>query len=266
MPQSNWHHTIIRVLTYNSPLIKMNYIINYFAFQPPMCTYDPSTIHLSMVPRKIISSIETKQYMVPYLYYLLDTDKDTLIICHGNAEDIGTADVRRIACMYNVNVCIFEYSGYGMHTCLTANEENIYEDVRAIYHHLIRDKGIDSNKIIIFGRSIGSGPACYLAKYLCDINRAPKGLILVSPILSALTTVIGISFWVDIFCNYEKAPDVKCPTLVIHGNTDSVVKYDHGQRLAELFPNLYNFVTIEGCGHDDIICYSYHQGIIDFLK
>jgi fermentation-respiration switch protein FrsA (DUF1100 family) len=44
---------------------------------------------------------------------------------------------------------------------------------------------------------------------------------------------------------------VQTPTLVIHGDRDSVIPYRHGQRLYETLPGPKRLVTIPGGDHND---------------
>lgn len=56
-----------------------------------------------------------------------------------------------------------------------ANEENILEDALYVYDYINKVLGIDEENIIIFGRSIGTGPATHVAS-----KRKPGCLLLMS--------------------------------------------------------------------------------------
>ena len=56
-----------------------------------------------------------------------------------------------------------------------ANQENILENALYVYDYINKVIGIDESNIIIFGRSIGSGPASYVSS-----KRKPGALILMS--------------------------------------------------------------------------------------
>lgn len=219
----------------------MQAFINYFAFPAPFPSYDGNTKHLTFAYRD--------EFMLPILFYN-DNHQNTILICHGNGEDIGFYDVEKISKAWEANICIFEYSGYGLHGCHYANEANICKDILAAVDYLL-DQGVTYSNLIIYGRSIGSGPACFLASELCKQNNDPKALILVSPFLSITTTVIGMSIYGDFFLNYEKAPYITCETFIIHGTADGVVPYDHGQRLGDMFQKC-NFESLANIGHNNI--------------
>ena len=55
------------------------------------------------------------------------------------------------------------------------NEENINEDALYVYDYVNKVFGVEEQNIIIFGRSMGSGPACHVAA-----KRNPGCLLLMS--------------------------------------------------------------------------------------
>ena len=75
-----------------------------------------------------------------------------------------------------MNFMAMEYPGYGLYTGMKANEDQIKEDAETVYAFIINSLHKKQNDILVFGRSIGTGPACHIAsKY------EPLALILMSP-------------------------------------------------------------------------------------
>lgn len=249
----------------------MGALISYIAFPRIPCSYNYKLSYLHFVDRTEIyqSCMYDSEtiHKIPIRYYELDVDLPTILMCHGNGVDIGCIDISIIAKNFNVNVCIFDYAGYGLHSCRSASELGCQEDVIAVYKYLIDIRGVIPENLIIYGRSLGSGVACYLAHYMCTIeNNKPRGLVLVSPLMSAVRTVMNSWLPGDIFMNYMLAPKITCPTLILHGDNDDIIPYSCGYELSKLFPNLSKFVTLSGCGHNDISCLSYYTGVINFLE
>jgi hypothetical protein len=87
-----------------------------------------------------------------------------------------------------------------------------------VYDYLVNNLKIKEKNILIFGRSIGSGPATHLAA-----NRNPGILILMSPFTSLRNVVSNIagkflSYAIkERFKNIDLMEKVKCPTFIIHG-------------------------------------------------
>jgi len=57
-----------------------------------------------------------------------------------------------------------EYSGYGEQDNTDCSENYIYNDIVCVYNYLIDQLNIKPEDIILYGRSLGSGPSCYLAE------------------------------------------------------------------------------------------------------
>jgi fermentation-respiration switch protein FrsA (DUF1100 family) len=91
--------------------------------------------------------------------------------------------------------------------------------------------GYKKENVIIFGRSMGSGPSCFLAEQF-----KPRALILMSPFTSikdvAYNLIGSISYFVnDHFKNLECMKNIKCPVLLIHGEDDQLIPHSHSKKL-----------------------------------
>jgi len=92
--------------------------------------------------------------------------------------------------------------------------------------------GVRYGQIILFGRSLGSGPAVHLAS-----QYPVGGLILVSAFSSikgAVQSIVGRFFaWTfeERFPNYRVIANVSCSTLFIHGERDGLIPAEHSLRL-----------------------------------
>lgn len=63
-----------------------------------------------------------------------------------------------------MNILGVEYPNYGVYKSNTiCNEENILSDSKYVLKFVTKQLKFDLKNIIIFGRSLGSGPAVYLA-------------------------------------------------------------------------------------------------------
>ena len=128
-----------------------------------------------------------------------------------------------------------EYPGYGLYNG-DPNETQILEDSEAVFRYIVGTLGFDSSKIIVSGRSMGSGPSIHLA-----LKFRVKILVLVSPFLSikeVTKNVFGSLASMVIkerFDNQTKMWQVGCPTIIIHGQNDKLVPFDHALVLKSTF-------------------------------
>ncbi|CAD8087421.1 unnamed protein product [Paramecium primaurelia] len=168
--------------------------------------------------------------------YINNQSKQTLVYFHSNGEDLYQAYelMWRIGNSLKLNILGVEYPGYGIYKG-DSNEQTILEDADHIMNYLINTKKIEESNIMICGRSIGSGPACYIAsKY------KPFMLILISPFLSIQQLVehkLGKFVSVLIkerFPNYKHISEVQCPIYILHGQSDNMIPLSHALKLQRL--------------------------------
>ncbi len=133
--------------------------------------------------------------VMPYLFlpFYTSSDKSTvsaecLLYFHGNAEDIGHS-ISLLNSMRNflkINVMAMEYPGYGLANHYQRNPHEMKENALGFYKMVNEKLGFPHENIIVFGRSIGSGPASYVA----GSNPNVRTLVLMSPI-SSIRDVAG---------------------------------------------------------------------------
>jgi hypothetical protein len=105
-----------------------------------------------------------------------------LIYFHGNAEDIGLSYemLDHLRSSLKINILAVEYSSYGIYKdnggC---NSEKITMDAVYVFEYCVQETHLKERDILIFGRSMGSGPATFLAAHY-----NPGALILMSPYTS----------------------------------------------------------------------------------
>jgi len=114
-------------------------------------------------------------------------------------------------------VLAVEYPGYGVYKGDKSSEQ-ILTDAEIVYWYLTRTIQIQSKNIILFGRSIGSGPATHLATYDCAGLILMSGYVSIKEIVKDFTGGSLLQHFVkDHFNNSEKIRNTKCPILLIHG-------------------------------------------------
>jgi fermentation-respiration switch protein FrsA (DUF1100 family) len=220
----------------------------YFAsdrmiFLPPRASYSATRLPIVMVPADDGASIAT-------LYLPNPRATLTLLYSHGNAEDLGQLapwleEYRRAG----FAVLAFDYRGYGASTGGPPSASGATRDMEAVYHHAVRTLGIAPSRIVLYGRSVGSGPATELAARL-----PVGGLVIESGFVSAfrvLTRVALLPF--DRFHNLRHIRQVRSPVLVIHGQEDEVIPWSHGRRLFDAANEPRLALWVEGAHHNDVL-------------
>ena len=189
----------------------------------------------------------------------------TILYSHGNAEDLGRIEEFLNNWVSNgYSVLAYDYPGYG-HSPGKPSESGCYDAIDASYQHLTEKLEILPNKIVVWGRSLGTGPSCYLAE-----KEKFGGLILETPFITAYRTVTETPVlpW-DRFRNINRAPNIQNKSMVIHGREDKIVPFRHGKRIFNALPEPKTFLEFIHSGHNDLPDTGgekYREGITDFLN
>ncbi|MDP8237204.1 MAG: alpha/beta hydrolase [Candidatus Erginobacter occultus] len=199
-----------------------------------------------------------------------EADRGTVLFCHGNAGNISHR-LESIAVFHRLglNVLIFDYRGFGRSEG-SPDEEGTYLDAEAAYRHLREEKGIDPERIVIFGRSLGGAVAIELA-----LRARAGALVAESTFTSAVEMGKLIFPFLPIrllirnrYDSLAKVGELQLPSLFIHSPGDELVPFEMGERLFQTAAEPKEFFRISG-GHGDgflITGPSYVEGIDSFLK
>ncbi len=187
-----------------------------------------------------------------------------VIYFHGNAEDAGAATdwLNCIAKYLNVHVVAVEYQGYGLYNSDgSPSESAVLEDAELVYRYVLSALQVRSSDVVLFGRSIGSGPACYLAA-----KHHPHSLVLMSAFTSlraVVKTYVGslLQYLVaERFNNKKRLQRVKCPVFIVHGRQDDVVPWEQAVELSKAIKGKQKLWIAEGMSHNTM------DFCADFLK
>ncbi len=148
-------------------------------------------------------------------------------------------------------VYLVNYRGYGGSSG-KPTEKGIYSDALAIFDK-IRDK---HSEISVFGRSLGSGVAAYLAT-----KREFKDLVLITPYDSVQSMVqerfplYPMSILLkDKYDSVSRAKDIEVKTLILIAEKDNLIGMKHTQKLIDAFPpSQVEVKIIDSVGHNSIL-------------
>jgi len=181
-------------------------------------------------------------------------EKPTIVWLHGNASNVALTTAQAFAYLKaGYGLLAVEYRGYAGNPG-RPSEEGLYKDSRAFIEWL-KSRGTKENNIILYGESIGSGPALQMAMEYPALNT----IILQSPFTTMIEAVrkhypYMPNKWLvkDKYDNFSKIDKIKAPLIVVQGTEDFIIPYSHGVKLYEAAPEPKSLITIEGGGHNDM--------------
>lgn len=188
----------------------------------------------------------------------------TILYSHANAEDLGGIYpwCKFLSKMLRVNLLAYDYTGYGMAFDQgKPSEEDCYADVQAAYKFVRQNLKVQPQNIVLYGRSLGGGPSCFMAAGTGQsVDKAlggpVGGVILHAPFLSVYRIVVdtGCTVYGDKFPNIDYVPQIKSPVILVHGTADQIVPFNHSERLYEALQPACRArpLYIEGMGHNNV--------------
>jgi alpha-beta hydrolase superfamily lysophospholipase len=205
------------------------------------------------------------------LHFKTADSKGVIVYFHGNAGSLSSwGSVAPDFTNRGYDVFIADYQGYGKSTGRILSEKMLHNDAAAIYSYI--KNRYPEDRIILYGRSIGTGIACHLA-----MQNKPRMLILESPYFS-LKDIANrfIPFMpavlIDKIFKYPLRtdlwiPNVACPVYLFHGTEDEIIPFNSSVRLIPLIRTEHELIAVPGGGHNDLIEYPvYHDGLDRILR
>ena len=184
-------------------------------------------------------------------WYVPAGEGATVLFHHGNSGNVSRrVDIIKIFNRLGLNVFIFDYGGYGKSPG-AATEHGTYMDSRAAWKWLTGEKGVSPEKVIIYGRSLGSAIASRLAT---EVTAAALVLD------SAFTSIEDIAaekfpfIPARLLCrfgydNLESLENITVPVLIVHSTADELIPVEHGKRLFNAAKGPKELLLISG-SHD----------------
>jgi fermentation-respiration switch protein FrsA (DUF1100 family) len=171
-----------------------------------------------------------------------------LLYAHGNGELIDHwADAFEPARARGAAALLVEYPGYGR-SAGAPSEASIRETLIAAFDWAAAQDGIDARRIVGWGRSLGGGAVCALAR-----ERPLAALVLESTFTSVRSMALrfGVPGFLvrDPFDNLSLVRGFERPLLLLHGERDEVVAVSHSRALHAALPT--SELHLLPCGHND---------------
>lgn len=151
----------------------------------------------------------------------------------------------------NYDVFIINYRGFGKSEGTITSEEQFGNDMQTVYNSF--KKQYSENNIIVYGYSLGSGPAAKLAA-----ENHPKMLLLLAPYYSFQDMAqkafpyLPLSLLLKYrFKTFEQIQKIKSPIVIFHGDSDTKIKVEASERLSKYLKPTDQLILLPGQPHNN---------------
>jgi pimeloyl-ACP methyl ester carboxylesterase len=184
----------------------------------------------------------------------------------GNAEEVsGTLVDPRWP--RDWTIVAINYRGYGTSEG-TPGELALVADAQVIYDAIVVQPEVDARRIVVLGRSLGTGVAVKLAA-----ARALAGLILVSPFDSLVALGRTHYPWLPVstllrhrFDSDVDARRIQVPLLAIVADRDSIIPHERSQALYDAWAGPKSWLVVRATDHNTLsVPDAFWAGVAGFL-
>ncbi len=212
----------------------------------------------------IVNNLTKQQSVELHGWVLNPGQSKALIYFGGNAEQITARQAFLTSVFHDYSIYLVNYRGFGRSQG-TPSETALFSDALAIYDQIKNSH----QSITVYGRSLGSGVAVYLAT-----QRKLKQLLLLTP-YDSVTQVAQQAYpifpvgWLlkDHFNSAAYAGEVKVPVLISIAEQDKTITMDRSLSLQHALVNAEVSVSvIAGAAHNDVVEFpQYRAAVQDFI-
>jgi hypothetical protein len=170
----------------------------------------------------------------------------------GNAEEVSwlVPEWSRVPAWA---LLLVNYRGYGLSDG-RPSETTLYRDAVALYDRATARADIDSRRVVVLGRSLGTGVATYLAS-----QRPVAGVVLISPYDNLVEVARGVYPFLPVdrflrhrFDSAARAGLIHAPLLALVAARDNVIPPERSQNLVQAWGGPARLELLDGVDHNTI--------------
>jgi alpha-beta hydrolase superfamily lysophospholipase len=265
---SYWIHIIVIIfIAYVAISIALYYLQDYMLFKPEKLSKDFQFNYDNQEFKEY--NLETRDGAIinGIRFFPKGESKGVVLYLKGNSKSIkGWGKFAVDFTRHGYNVFMVDYRGFGKSTG-RRSQKAIKRDLQEVYNKI--KELTTEDRIILYGRSLGSGFAAKLA----SMNN-PKMLVLDAPYYSLTKVTARYAPFMPLSIlikyplpTYKWLKYVQCPIHIIHGTNDTLIPYKTSVKLSQVNPSLTKLHTVIGGGHKNLNNFeSYHKMIHEILN
>ena len=206
-----------------------------------------------------------KKTKLSAVLFKAERPRGMVLYFHGNSSNINRyAKVVPDFTKHGYDVLMMDYREFGKSTG-RLSEAAMYEDALLMYK--VARTRFAPWQIIIYGKSLGTGIAAYLAA-----ERDCRRLLLETPyyslgdVASQAAPIYPYSLLLNFnLPTHEYLPAVTAPVTIFHGTEVDSVPFESGKKLEGLLKKGDEFVTLKGGEHNNLRDYPLYRQKLDSL-
>ncbi len=191
-----------------------------------------------------------------------------LIVYYGGNAEAVSASLEQARENLDAAFLFMNYRGYGK-SHGRPSEQRLLADALAVFDWIVSRQDIDPSRVILLGRSLGTGVAVHVAAH-----RQVGALILVTPFDSLVNLARKIYPFLPVsillrhrFDSLSVARAIKAPLLAVLAEHDEIIPTANSLNLVNAWGGPVDTLVVKGATHNDISDRpAYWSGIKEFVR
>ena len=203
-------------------------------------------------------------------WYIPNPDAKRLIVyCHANGEHVADQAnlMFRLQSYLSATIFVFDYRGYGRSRG-KPHERGCIADGMAAQRWLAEREGVDTEDIVIMGRSVGGGVGVAMAG-----EQGARALVLEATFSRMTDAAASLYPWLPVrlvmsnrYNSMKRIKKFTGPLFQCHGSNDEVVPITLARRLFDSAPSqTKHFHEVAFGRHNDSLPPAYYAALASFL-
>lgn len=263
-----WLSLLITILVvYVVISVALFYLQDYFLFKPEKLPKDFQFYYENQETEEYNLETRDGALINAIRFKPKGESKGIVLYLKGNSKSIkGWGKFAVDFTRHNYNVLMVDYRGFGKSTG-KRSQKAIKRDLQQVYDKIKEQTTED--RIILYGRSLGSG----FASKLASMNN-PRMLILDAPYYSLTKVTARYMPFMPLSIlmkyplpTYKWLKYVQCPIHIIHGTHDKLIPFKTSVKLSQIKPKITRLYTVIGGGHKNLNNFeSYHTMLGEIIN
>ncbi len=263
-----WLYILLLILgVYIGISIVLYYVQDYFLFKPEKLPKDFQFYYDNQEIEEYNLETRDGATLNGLLFKPKNASRGVVLYLKGNSKSIkGWGKFAVDFTRHDFSVLMVDYRGFGKSTG-KRSQKAIKRDLQVIYNRVKEESS--EERIIVYGRSMGSG----FASKLASMNN-PKMLILDAPYYSLRKVAARYMPFMPLSIlmkyplpTYKWLKYVQCPIHIIHGTHDKLIPFKTSVKLSQIQPKITRLYTVIGGGHKNLNNFeSYHKMLGEIIN
>lgn len=177
----------------------------------------------------------------------------TVLFFHGNAGNLsGRFFWTRALARLPADVFIIDYRGYGRSEG-SPDEDGVYQDADAAWRHLVEERKVPPERLVLYGNSLGGGVASWLATHrACGALVLANTFTSIPEMASRQLPFVPRALVRTQMNTRERLGELEVPVFILHSRGDRMIPVKMARENLAAANEPKRLLELDGADHNEV--------------